>query len=221
MMYFLDALLCLVLLTLGYVAVCYYFNEAEWSKFRFSLLKLTANRIFYLVVGVAASAVMILCFHRIYNLPLISRWKLLTLTMIILPCAAVDNRVQKIPNRFLLVGLVCRCAYFVAEFIASPGDGVDVLKDCCIGALVIGLFFLLLLFMFKNSIGMGDVKLFALMGLFQGVWGTVNSVFFSLLASFFLAIGLLITRKKGRKDTIAFGPSIYIGTVLAVCLAGM
>lgn len=65
------------------------------------------------------------------------------------------------------------------------------------------------------------MKLFAVMGLYQGLWGAVNSVFFSLLASFVVSVALLISKKKGRKDTISFGPSILIGTIAAIGLAGM
>ena len=110
---------------------------------------------------------------------------------------------------------------YIPEFISSPATGFLILKDNLVGAAVIGIFFFLLFLVFKNSIGMGDIKLFAVMGLYQGLWGAVNSVFFSLVVSFVLSVGLLITRKKGRKDTIPFGPSILIGTAIAIGLAGM
>ena len=76
-------------------------------------------------------------------------------------------------------------------------------------------------FLFKNSVGMGDVKLFAVIGLYQGLWGAVNSVFFSFIVSFINAVVLLITRKKKKSDVIAFAPCIMIGTVMAISFAGM
>ena len=88
---------------------------------------------------------------------------------------------------------------YIAELVFSPSTVLDSLKDGVIGAAVIGLFFLLISLVFKNSMGMGDIKLFALMGLYQGLWGAFNSVFFSLLVSFFLALGLLISKKKKRR----------------------
>ena len=89
------------------------------------------------------------------------------------------------------------------------------------GAIIIGGFFLIILLIFKNSIGMGDVKLFALMGLYQGLLGVFNSVFFSLIVSFFISIILLMLKRKNRKDVIPFGPSIYIGTVVGIFLTGL
>lgn len=100
-----------------------------------------------------------------------------------LPIAAVDLRVQKVPNKLLLVALAIRVLIYIAEFIVSVPAAVNTLKDNLLGAIIIGAFFLLLLLVFKNSIGMGDIKLFAVMGLYQGLWGAINSVFFSLMVS--------------------------------------
>ena len=141
--------------------------------------------------------------------------------MIMLPIAVVYLIVQKVPNKLLLVALAIRVLIYIAEFIVSVPAAVNTLKDNLLGAIIIGAFFLLLLLVFINSIGIGDIKLFAVMGLYQGLWGAINSVFFSLMVSFVLSVGLLITKKKGRKDTISFGPSIFIGTIIAMGLAGM
>jgi len=59
------------------------------------------------------------------------------------------------------------------------------------------------------------------MGLFQGIVGVISSLFLSLLVSFFVAIALLITRKKTRKEAIAFAPSVLIGTAVSMFLTGM
>ena len=125
------------------------------------------------------------------------------------------------PNQFLIAGLVLRVILFGAEFAVDSRSALTTLKDCAIGAVVYGAFFLLLLLVFKNSVGMGDVKLFALMGFYQGLWGAFSSVFFSLLVTFVLSVFLLITKKKKRNDVIAFGPSILLGTVISICLSGM
>ena len=216
-----NAILSFLLIAAGYVYACYYLNGVRWNEKNMSVLALSRNKLIYLLCAVLAVGVLIVLFKTLYALSLIQSIKLLCLVLILFPAAAVDMRVQKIPNKLILAALILRCLLFVVEFAVSPAGGFVVLKDGLLGAVVIGVFFLLLLLVFKNSIGMGDVKLFAVMGLYQGLWGAVNAVFFSLVVSFFLAIGLLITKKKNRKDTISFGPSILIGTVIAIALAGM
>ncbi len=220
-MYCFDIVLSLILLAVGYVGVCCYLNGYKPNKLEFRSLKLTKNRLLYLLVGAVTVAALVACLNITSSIDLVTRMSLITLVLLILPVSAVDMRLQKIPNIFLVVGLAVRVVYLAVMYIQDVGNAWIVTKDSLIGAVIIGLFFLFLLIVFKNSIGMGDVKLFALMGLYQGLWGAINSVFFSLLVSLFVSIALLITKKKGRKDTISFGPSIYLGTIIAMCIAGM
>lgn len=217
----LDIVWSVLLIAAGYVYTCYYFHNVKWNIFNGAVLKITRNKILYLAVAVIASGTLITLFETVYFLDLISQIKLLSLVLVMFPIAAIDFRIQKIPNQLLIAVLMIRVLLYVAEFSVSVTTAFRVLKDGLLGAVVIGIFFLLLLLIFKNSIGMGDIKLFAVMGLYQGLWGAINSVFFSLMVSFILSVGLLITRKKGRKDTISFGPSILLGTIIAMGLAGM
>lgn len=73
----------------------------------------------------------------------------------------------------------------------------------------------------KNSIGYGDMKLFIVMGLMLGLNGIWGAVFASLVLSFLLAVFLLVTKKKSRKDVIPFAPAIVLGTFVSVFLTGM
>jgi leader peptidase (prepilin peptidase)/N-methyltransferase len=166
-------------------------------------------------------AALIIFFNTIYSVGgFLHRLNLLILVACLLPMAAVDQKVQKIPNQFLLAALIFRVGLLIAEFIKSKSLAFSMLKDSILGAVIIGAFFLLVFFIFKNSIGMGDIKLFVLLGFYQGLSGVINSVFFSLIVSFFLSVGLLISGKKKRKDAISFGPSILIGTIIAIVLMG-
>lgn len=216
-----DIVLSVVLISAGYVSACYYLNGVKWNSRNLAVLKLTRNKAFYLLFAALSVATLITLFHVVYHLELLARIKLLALVLVILPAAAIDMKLQKIPNEFILAALIMRVLIYIPEFILSVPTALTMLKDNIIGAVVIGAFFLLLLLIFKNSIGMGDIKLLTIMGLYQGLWGAVNSVFFSLMVSFLISIMLLISRKKGRKDTISFGPSILLGTIIAIGLAGI
>lgn len=216
-----DSLLCVILLGLGYYGVCSYLSAQKLVKPDANLFKISRNRIIYLVAGFVTSVVLILILNFYYNRDLTQQLKLLSIMLIILPNAAVDFRIHKMPNVFMIAGLVLRLLLFAVEFFLKSSTFLNTVIDSLLGGVIIGVFFFLLLIIFKNSIGMGDVKLFALMGLFQGLWGAVNSIFFSLIVTFFLSIYLLITKKKKKKDTISFGPEIYLGTLIGICLAGM
>lgn len=216
-----DAILAIMFIAIGYVYVCCYCNNINVKEINGQVIRLTKNKTIYLMGTLIIAASVVYVFETVYTLSIIQNIKLLCLILIMFPIAAIDMRYQKIPNKVIIVAFIIRCIIYIPEFVVSASYGFAVLKDNMIGALIIGGFFLVLLLVFKNSIGMGDIKLFAIIGLYQGLWGAINSVFFSLVVSFVVSIFLLATRKKGRKDTISFGPSILIGTVIAICLAGM
>ncbi|MDO4900553.1 A24 family peptidase [Actinomyces sp.] len=73
-----------------------------------------------------------------------------------------------------------------------------------------------------SGMGLGDVKLCALLGLWLGytaVEYVVTGLFLGFMLAGFAAIGLLITRRAGRKDMIAFGPYLAVGGWLTWLLA--
>lgn len=217
MTYVIDVVLCLVLILVGYIAAT---MQLRGEK-KISIPKLNRTKLLYLAIAVAIAATTIVAFNQLYSLTILKQLRLLTLLMVLVPIAAVDSRTNTIPNRFLLFALALRVVFAVVDFILYGRFALTTMSDALLGALAIGFFFLILMFAFKGSVGMGDVKLFALMGLYQGLWGVINSVFFSLVASFFVSILLLVTKKKTRKDVIPFAPSILLGTFIGICLAGM
>ena len=73
----------------------------------------------------------------------------------------------------------------------------------------------------KGSIGFGDIKPFVVLGLFLGTTGSWGAIFTALLVSLPTVLFLMATKRKGRKDSIPFGPAIVIGTFISVCLTGM
>ena len=218
-----EIIVSLLLICSGYGATCVYLKNGSLKKPDIrSTFYITGNRVIYLVVAVLKSVLLIILFNTLFSsFSHIHQLKLIVLLDCILPMAAVDFKVHKIPNQFILAALGLRIVLYIIEFILSYEAALNTLIDNVLGAVVIGVFFFIIALVFKQSIGMGDIKLFAVMGLYQGLWGAVNSVFFSLIVSFFLSLGLLITRKKKRKDTISFGPSIFIGTLIAVSLTGI
>lgn len=213
-----------VLLTpFGYVLAVCYMKKLKPSELSVKkLLPDTLYRKLYIIIAVVICIGVITAFELMYpSVLLVHKAKLLILILLMIPAAAVDLKMQKIPNVILLTALAVRAVLYVVEIFWYPYDILTVLSESFLGGAVIGGFFLLLLLVFKNSIGMGDVKLFAVMGLYQGIWGALTSVFFSLSVMFVLSIILLITKKKTGKDTVSFAPAILAGTVAAVILTGI
>lgn len=218
-----EFLVSVVLCVYGYIIACCYVNGIKLRDVNKDILKVKGkNKIIYLSVYFLVTVALITVLSQIYvDNNIIQNLRLVSLVSFVLPMAAVDFRLQKIPNILILSTLGFRAIIFIAELVMYQENAFALLKNYLLGAVIIGGFFFLLMLVFKNSIGMGDVKLFFVMGLYQGIWGTINSVFFSLVASFIISVTLLITKRKGKKDTISFCPSILVGTVIGIMLSGM
>lgn len=156
--------------------------------------------------------------------PMNSVWvnlKRMILLSILWPIAYIDAKTYRIPNAFIVFGLVCRGILLVFEFLGGHDQiWVSLVSElCAAGALLLACILCALLV--KNGIGFGDMKLFIVLGLLLGLEAIWGAVFLTLIVSFVVAIFVLVTGKKGRKDAIPFGPAIVIGTYLSVYLSGM
>lgn len=137
------------------------------------------------------------------------------------PIGLIDFKTYRIPNVFILAGLSLRVILIIPELIFETEFVLGNLISEVVAAVAIALAAFLCSICMKNSIGYGDIKLFIIMGLLLGMSGIWSAVFMSLIVAFFVAIFLLITRKKGRKDVVPFAPAIMIGTYISVILTGM
>ena len=66
--------------------------------------------------------------------------------------------------------------------------------------------------------GMGDIKLFAVLGLFLGWQGVFNVILFSVFAVAAYGVAMLISRKKDKKSEIPIGPFALLGLMISIGL---
>ena len=145
--------------------------------------------------------------------------KLILLFGIISAAGVIDFKKTIIPNLLILVGLGIRGVIYIAEFFLCKETFVPQLTSDLIG-LAVGFGFLLIVSLLtKGALGFGDVKLFGIIGLMSGAICTYSTLIFALLVSTLVSIVLLIMKKKGRKDSIPFGPCIMMGYFVALVLS--
>ncbi|MBN1692050.1 MAG: prepilin peptidase [Dehalococcoidales bacterium] len=88
-----------------------------------------------------------------------------------------------------------------------------------ISAAALFIFFFLIVLIRPDAMGMGDTKLVALIGLVSGFPLVVFSMIIGIVLGGIVAVVLLATRKKGRKDVIAYGTFLGIGPIVALIFA--
>ena len=64
------------------------------------------------------------------------------------------------------------------------------------------------------GMGGGDIKFAAVLGLMVGFPGILMAIWISAIGGGLIAIGLILTRKKTRKDVMPFGPFMGAAVVL-------
>ena len=117
---------------------------------------------------------------------------------------AIDLRHQIIPDLITLPGVV---AGVVANLATQRVPWLESLLGIAVGG---GLFFVIILAS-GGGMGGGDMKLGAMLGAFLGWKVVLFSVFVAVVLGGGLALGLLASGKRGRKDPIPFGPFLAAG----------
>lgn len=180
------------------------------------------STLIYSLVCVVLTVLIAVFFQRMY--PDNSPWvnvKRMVLLAVMWPVAYIDFKTLRIPNLFIIFGLVCRGVILVFELLLGNPYVWPSLISEGIASVALLLAAVLCAVCVKNGIGFGDMKLFVIMGLMLGLEGIWGAIFLALVVSFFIAAFVLISKKKTRKDAIPFGPALVIGTYLSVCLSGM
>ena len=100
-------------------------------------------------------------------------------------------------------------------FFGSEGLSSSLLNSVMAG-LGAFLFFFGITLAYPQGMGGGDVKLAGLLGLLLGYPGVLIALWISIVAGGSVGAALLLTKKKGRKDAIPFGPFLSFGAVVVL-----
>jgi leader peptidase (prepilin peptidase)/N-methyltransferase len=136
----------------------------------------------------------------------------------------IDMEHQLILNKITYPAAVVALAILAADSI-FPGAGImgtlrlvpqpSILSGLIGGA--IGFTFFMIVFLINpRGMGMGDVKLVALIGLATGFPLALAALFIGIVIGGVAAVVLLILRKKGRKDVMPYGVFLGIGPIVAL-----
>lgn len=138
-------------------------------------------------------------------------WHQLLFLGVLSLAAFVDLHERIIPNELVLFGL----AAGLVVMLVAPYPEKSWLQAVGGGAAGFG-FLLLLALLVPGGMGMGDVKLSAVLGLFLGInWIGMGMIFSFLLGGLVSGVLLLVRRVKG-KSHIPFGPFLSLGHVIVV-----
>ncbi|MGW7411249.1 prepilin peptidase [Streptomyces sp. NPDC054863] len=151
--------------------------------------------------------------------PELAAWLLLAPFALLL--AVVDRRVQRLPD-VLTLPLAAAAVVLLGGAALLPGSAGSWAGTLFGGAGLGGAYFLLFVIN-PNGMGFGDVKLALALGVVLGWYGW-PVLFAGATAGFVLGalygVGLMVTRRGGRKTAIPFGPFMIAGAWVGLVLGG-
>jgi leader peptidase (prepilin peptidase)/N-methyltransferase len=135
--------------------------------------------------------------------------------------AVIDLQHHKLPNRVVFPSIGVGAA-LLAVAAAGEHDGPALVRAGLGGAVLFAVFLVMALIS-PRSLGMGDVKLAALLGLYLG-WLGWEAVFLGAAAGFvaqaLVALVLVAVRVVKLRTHLPFGPAMLLGAALVIGWSG-
>jgi leader peptidase (prepilin peptidase)/N-methyltransferase len=134
----------------------------------------------------------------------------IVLILLVVPAALIDLEHRIIPNRITALGAVLALGIGLA--LDPAGEPERLIAGAGAGG-----FLLLAALAYPGGMGMGDVKLAGMMGLFLGA-AVAPAILIALLSGVLLGV-VVIARKgaqEGRKTAVPFGPFLALGALSAI-----
>ncbi|SCY84397.1 prepilin peptidase [Alkaliphilus peptidifermentans] len=132
-------------------------------------------------------------------------------SLIILLCIAAcfDMKTWIIPDKLIVVAIGL-------GLIAKAFRNDITFLNIILGGLLAGGIIFTIQYISKGSIGLGDAKLFACIGVFLGVWNTIVAMLLATIFSGMIGLLLLIIGKASRKSIMPFAPFILVSTIITI-----
>ena len=135
-------------------------------------------------------------------------FRLVLYVVILIVIAVIDLKKGIIPNRIVYPAAL---TVILLNLISASTSTTMTL----IGGISLAVFFIVSSFLLKN-IGMGDIKLALLIGLMAGFPEGIIAIFSGIFVGGLVAIVLILSKIRGRKDTMPYGPFLAVGAMFTL-----
>lgn len=135
---------------------------------------------------------------------------------ILLVISFIDYYYRIIPDLLVIIIFLSTISYKIISFLLhkTPFN----LLNSTLALLLGGTLFLIIAIASKGGMGGGDIKLISSLGFILGLKKVVLNIFLSFIIGAIFSIFLMLFKKKGKKDTISFGPFINMAFITTLFL---
>lgn len=167
-----------------------------------------------IVVGALCYGAAVMIFFHTEEI--LNRIKMLIALICVAGAACNDYREERIPNIFPLAMAVSGLVCLTVGYVISQNGARSYIASSLIATVLVASCMSVAALLTKNGIGIGDIKLLSALALLGGMYAVGGTLFFGMLICFLAAIILLISRKKTIKESLPFGPFVFIGYVMSI-----
>lgn len=128
---------------------------------------------------------------------------------VLLICKAIEDIKKRTIGIYLVVLIT------IAFMIINIAVGLIPVNEMILGG-VLGIAFIIISKLTKQSIGYGDSAVIAAIGLVFGIYMQIKILMTAVIISFIYVLILLLLHRVKMKDSIAFIPFLLAGYVIAV-----
>jgi leader peptidase (prepilin peptidase)/N-methyltransferase len=125
---------------------------------------------------------------------------------------AIDLEHQLLPNAITLPGIVVG---FLFSLVTEPGWMSSLIGILVGGGVLYGIAEAYYRVRHEEGLGMGDVKMLAMVGAFLGWELTLLTLVLASVSGTVIGLGLIITRRGGMKYALPFGTFLALGAAVA------
>jgi len=137
----------------------------------------------------------------------------LILVSILIALFGIDLEHQILPNSITLPGIVIGLIF---SFIAPPGWQASVIGILLGGGILYGIAWAYYLVRREEGLGMGDVKMLAMIGAFLGWKAVLVTLVLSSFSGALLGLALIAAQRGGMRLALPFGTFLALGALAAM-----
>ena len=133
----------------------------------------------------------------------------LLLVTTLVPVTLIDLDTRRIPNAITLPSAI-------AALVAGLALDIDFVPEQLIAGAAAFAFFFLAAWLYPRGMGMGDVKLAGVLGLYLGR-AVAPAIFIALITGVIVGVVIIarLGQAAGRKTAVPFGPFLALGGIIA------
>lgn len=136
----------------------------------------------------------------------------------LLVIAMIDGKRQIIPRELTYAGMAAWALLTALAVLVGKAALLNVLLFSAGGLLLGGGVLLVCRLLSHGGVGMGDIRLFSVLGLLYGMNNTFSILFFTILLMSVFGIVSVLRKKSGMKSTLAMGPFIWAACCICFVL---